>query len=99
MVQITGCEPEMSRELIEELERERRRNFIDRLKHVDWEVEQILKDHRKWFEIQAEWSKKYYEALYRQMDKKITGNGLKFKLSGQRNTMKPYTGKWTKIQN
>lgn len=69
MVQITGCEPEMSRELIEELERERRRNFIDRLKHVDWEVEQILKDHRKWFEIQAEWSKKYYEALYRQMDK------------------------------
>ena len=59
----------MSRELIEELERERRRNFIDRLKHVDWEVEQILKDHRKWFEIQAEWSKKYYEALYRQMDK------------------------------
>ncbi len=69
MVQITGCEPEMSRELIEELERERRRNFIDRLKHVDWEVEQILKDHRKWFEIQAEWSKRYYEALYRQMDK------------------------------
>ncbi len=69
MVQITGCEPEMSRELIEELERERRKNFIDRLKHVDWEIEQILKDHRKWFEIQAEWSKKYYEALYRQMDK------------------------------
>ncbi|RLE65781.1 MAG: hypothetical protein DRJ38_03225 [Thermoprotei archaeon] len=40
---------------LKKLEEERRRNRMDMLRHVDWVVDQIKKDHKKWLKMHVEW--------------------------------------------
>ncbi len=47
---------------LEELREERRKNREDMLKHIDWIVEQIKKDHRRWLRMQVEWLRRSRKA-------------------------------------
>jgi len=39
---------------LEKLEEERRRNRMDMLWHVDWMVDHIKRDHKKWLKMHVE---------------------------------------------
>ncbi len=50
-------------EIIKEIEEDKDRNLKERLKYIDWIVEQIRKDHKEWLRFQVKWLKESHRAL------------------------------------